>query len=85
MRTTITLDPDVAALIEKDMKERGVSFKRAVNDALREGLASPAAAAEPYKVRPRSMGKPTVPLTKALRLAAELEDEETARKLSLGK
>lgn len=39
MRTTITLDPDVEALVGKAMRERKLSFKAAVNDALRRGLA----------------------------------------------
>lgn len=84
MRTTVTLEPDVAALVEKDMRERGVSFKRALNDAIRSGLAERGPDA-PYVLRARSMGEPAVPLTKALQLAAELEDDEIARKLALGK
>ena len=38
MRTTLSLDPDVAALLEKVRKEKGLSFKQAVNEALRTGL-----------------------------------------------
>lgn len=85
MRTTITLEADVADLVEKEMQARGVSFKRAINDALRHGLAPESGAIEPYAVRARNMGAPAVPVTKALQLAAELEDEEIVRKLSLGK
>ncbi len=33
MRTTITLDPDVAALVQRAMAERGLGFKEAVNEA----------------------------------------------------
>lgn len=84
MRTTVTLEADVEALIKEDMRNRGVTFKQAVNDAVRAGLA-PQEGASRYVVRARSMGRPTVPLTKALQLAAELEDEEIVRKLSLGK
>jgi hypothetical protein len=39
MRTTLTLDPDVAALLKKAVARGDVSFKDAVNDALRRGLA----------------------------------------------
>jgi hypothetical protein len=84
MRTTITLDPDVAALLERDVRQRGVPFKQAVNEAIRAGLL-PRKASSRYSLRPRPMGKPAVSLTKALQLAAELEDEEIARKLALGK
>jgi class 3 adenylate cyclase len=38
MRTTLTLDPDVAARLESLQRERGVPFKVIVNDTLREGL-----------------------------------------------
>jgi hypothetical protein len=38
MRTTITLEPDVRALIRGAMKERGISFKEALNSAVRAGL-----------------------------------------------
>jgi hypothetical protein len=38
MRTTITLDPDVDALVKKLMAERGLSFKQAVNSLLRSAL-----------------------------------------------
>ena len=38
MRTTLTLDPDVAALAERLQRVRGQSFKAIVNEALRSGL-----------------------------------------------
>jgi hypothetical protein len=84
MRTTITLDADTDALIKRAMRERGLSFKQAVNDAIRAGLA-PRAERTPYRITPVAMGQPVVPLTKALQLAAELEDDEIVRKLALGK
>lgn len=40
MRTTLTLDPDVAAHLQKLVADGAVSFKEAVNDALRRGLAT---------------------------------------------
>lgn len=84
MRTTITLDPDVAALIERAMREQRLTFKAAVNEAIRRGLA--ARRSQPTVRTPTfSMGEPLVPLTKALDLAAELEDEETVRELSIGR
>jgi hypothetical protein len=39
MRTTLTLDPDVAALLEKLRRERNVGLKELVNEALREALS----------------------------------------------
>lgn len=38
MRTTLTLDKDVAAVIERLRKARRQSMKDLVNEALREGL-----------------------------------------------
>jgi hypothetical protein len=79
MRTTVTLDPDVEALVKRAMRERGISFKDAVNGAIRGGLGgSPA----PFKTPARRMGfDPSVPLDKALRLAGDLEDEQLRRRL----
>jgi hypothetical protein len=84
MRTTVTLDPDVEALVRQAMQERAVSFKRALNDAVRAGLA-PRRGGTRYRLHPKHLGHAAVPLTKALQVAAELEDEEIARKLALGK
>jgi hypothetical protein len=38
MRTTLSLEPDVAILLEKVRKTSQLSFKQAVNEALRAGL-----------------------------------------------
>lgn len=87
MRTTVTLDPDVAALVRRVMRERGLSFKAALNAAVRAGLRgeSPRAGRR-YRLPAFRMGfRPEVALDKALALAAGLEDEETARKLALRK
>lgn len=83
MRTTVTLDPDVEAVIREAMRERGISFKEALNDAVRRGLAPGGRRA--FRTTTFAMGPPAVPLTKALGLASELEDEEIVRKLSIGK
>jgi hypothetical protein len=40
MRTTITLDDDVAAMIQTLQTREGKSFKQMVNDLLRKGLLS---------------------------------------------
>lgn len=85
MRTTVTLDPDVAALLQRRMEERGIPFKQAVNDAIRAGLTDPAAAPRPFRTRTADLGVPTVPLDRALALAAAFEDEEIARKQQIGK
>ena len=83
MRTTVTLEPEVEALIRRRMQERGVSFKRALNDALRESLAP--STGRPFATEPADLGTPVVSLDRALQVAAELEDEDLTRKLRAGK
>ncbi len=82
MRTTLTLEPDVEALVRQLMRERGLSFKQAVNHAIRAGLAPQS---EAFRTPTRDMGTPSVPLDKALELAGALEDEELLRKLAVRK
>ena len=83
MRTTLTLDPDVAALVRRAMAERGVPFKQVVNDALRRALGETTGAA--HRTPSFRMGEPAVPLEKALQIAAALEDEELLRRMSVRK
>lgn len=86
MRTTVTLDPDVEAKLRATMRERGVSFKVALNDSLRAGLGGSPAAPRRYRMPSAPLGvRPGVNLDKALQLAGELEDAEIVRKLELGK
>lgn len=84
MRTTVTLDADTTALIERAMKERGLTFKEAVNSAIRRGLGS--TAVEDFTTPTYRMGVPKgVDLDKALRLAADLEDAEILFELERGR
>lgn len=86
MRTTVTLDPDVEAKLKATMRERGISFKAALNDAVRAGLDHGTSGRKRYRMQTAPLGlQPGVNLDKALRLAGELEDEEIVRKLELGK
>lgn len=59
MRTTLTLDDDVAQLLNKETKRAGLSFKEVVNHYLRLGLmASKQPASKPFKIVPRELGLP---------------------------
>jgi hypothetical protein len=62
MRTTLTIDDDVAVVIERLRTSRGVSFKQVVNEALRLGLAGLEQGAErpreSYRTRAVSLGRP---------------------------
>ena len=75
MRTTLTLDDDVAMLLKKFSEEAGLTFRDAVNQSIRRGLI-PQLLREAVEIpQPRSMGRPTVDLTQALSLIESLSDE----------
>jgi hypothetical protein len=60
-RTTLTLDPDVAAELGKRRLERGTTLKYEVNELLRAGLAlarEPAGSARRFETKPLSLGRP---------------------------
>jgi hypothetical protein len=64
------------------MRERGQSFKEAVNDLIRAGAGG--ASPTPFRTTPRAMGVPTINLDRAVQLAGELEDEELIRRMRTG-
>lgn len=82
MRTTVTLEPDVAAKLKSLARQRGISFKEALNSAVRAGLGRHRRAAQRFKLYVQPMGlRPGFNLDKALHLAAALADEEIVRRL----
>ena len=84
MRTTLTLEPDVALKLQRKMAAKKLTLKAAVNQALRIGLAAEdAPARKPFKVEPFDGGGflPGIDPDKLGQLADRLEDEEIARKL----
>jgi hypothetical protein len=87
MRTTVAIDPDLETKLRDLARERGVSFKEALNTALRAGLEqSRNRTARRYRLKVRPMKlRAGIDLDKALRLAGSMEDEETVRKLELRK
>jgi len=88
MRTTVTLDPDVEALLRKLMRERGVSFKEALNQAVRSGIAGVVRpqAGRRFRQKTYRMGfRGEFRWDKALALADAMEDEELVRKIELRK
>ena len=58
MRTTLTLDADVAAKAKRGAAKLGKSFKEVINAALRIGLDEvlKPAAAKPYRTKGRPLG-----------------------------
>ncbi len=85
MRTTLTLDDDVAALLRRQAATQGVSFKETVNRALRAGLSKEIAPGDfrVPKTIPHSFGfRPGVDLDKLNQLGDELEAEAMAESLA---
>jgi plasmid stability protein len=58
VRTTLTLDDDVAAKLRERARRTGQSFRAVVNDTLRQGLNAKRALVpdRPFKVKARSLG-----------------------------
>jgi hypothetical protein len=62
MRTTVTLEKDVAAAIASLRRERGLGLSEAVNDLIRKGLMY-RPSRKPFVQRSQSMGPPLIDLT----------------------
>lgn len=77
MRTTVTLDPETEELVRETMALRGVSFKRALNEAIQRGLRPTAVPTpKPYRVKTfRSAYRPGVDRLRLNQLADELETD----------
>ena len=86
MRTTVTLDSDVESLVRRAMKERSLSFKEALNSAVRAGLTETKPGRRRFVQKTFSLGpEQNFRWEKALAAAEAIEDEELGRKLSLRK
>jgi hypothetical protein len=76
VRTTLTLEDDVRAGLDREVRRSGKPFKEVVNHFLRVGLNSRTAAkpARPFVVRARSMGlEPGLSLDSVADLIEQLE------------
>jgi hypothetical protein len=83
VRTTVTLDPDVEQIVRRRMRERGLSFKEAINDLIRTGALAPNAR-KPFRTATASLGVSRINLDRALQIVADLEDDELIRKARAG-
>jgi hypothetical protein len=72
VRTTLTIDADVAALLKQEVRKSGRPLKQVVNDRLRLGFtAAKQPARKPFKVKPFNLGLPH--FTKVEELLEQLE------------
>ena len=79
MRTTLTIDEDVAARIEELRRREGLPLKRVINSLLRDGLRSHQRppAARKYSSKPRKLRlRPGYDPEKLNQVVDELEAEE---------
>jgi hypothetical protein len=60
IRTTVTLDEDVYTRLRQRSRERGQSFKEAINETVRDGLLKKPPL-EPFVIVPHDLGLPAVP------------------------
>lgn len=82
MRTTLTLDDDVAAALARRRAERGTALRQEVNELLRAGLAvagrPPTDAGEPYELPTFDPGRALIVDHRALKELLDEEDVERA-------
>jgi hypothetical protein len=84
MRTTLTLDPDVAERITSEVRRTGKSLKQTVNDALRLGLGlgGKRKRAPRFEVEPHPFGmRPGIDPDRLNQLVDELEADDIAARL----
>jgi hypothetical protein len=73
MRTTVTLDPDVEAVVRAEMRATGKGFKAALNDLVRRSTHDPD---DDFRMpEPVSGGELLVDITHVNALLAELDAE----------
>jgi hypothetical protein len=78
MRTTLTLDDDVTALVARELKRRKTSLKTVVNEALRKGLAEsggPGGPRKTFRTRSVSLGAPRIDIDNVWDAIAYAEGE----------
>ena len=87
MRTTLTLDDDLGAILKRRAEALGLSFRQVLNDTLRAGLAAdigPSLANAP-KTIPHAFGfRVGIDLDKLNQLVDDLSVEEFVEKLQRG-
>jgi hypothetical protein len=79
VRTTLTLDEDVAAKLKAESRKTGRPFRDTVNSCLRAGLSvqKQSAAARPFRVKAHDMGlRPGINIDKVSAMLDELEGPE---------
>jgi hypothetical protein len=89
MRTTLTLEPEVARRVESELRRTGKTLKAVINEALKAGLGmtgKPVEPLPPFVVRPHDFGfHAGIDPDRMNQLADELETDAILEKLRQGK
>ena len=88
MRTTLTLDDDLAQELQERSHRLRVPFKKVVNDAIRRGIHGSITArkSEPFRVEPHDCRlRPGFDDRRFNQLADELEVEAAVHRLATGR
>jgi len=83
VRTTLTIDPDVARSLEEEARRQGKTFKQMLNETLRKGL-EPARARDRPTLRYRNRAdeapvQPGIEPTTLAQIAEEIDKEAVMR------
>ncbi|MPZ56468.1 MAG: hypothetical protein GEU91_08200 [Rhizobiales bacterium] len=79
MRTTLTIDDDVAVQLERLRRKNDVGLKELINDALRRGLrdmSGPPKKRKPFRTKTFNMGRPFINIDNVAEALAYAEDED---------
>ena len=87
MRTTVDIEAGLLKRLRVAARRKGVTVKEYLAVVLERGLEEQPLKRGRFRLTTYSMGRnvSSVNLDKAMRLSAQLEDEETARELTLRK
>ena len=86
MRTTLRIDDDLMSDLKRTAEREKTSLSQCVNSVIRQGLQASRHRQRNkrrYRQKTYDMGAPLVDITKALALAAELEDQEIIRGMAV--
>jgi hypothetical protein len=87
MRTTVDIEASLLKRLRIAARRKGITVKEYLAVVLERGLEEQPVRRGRFRLPTYSMGRPrlSINLDKSLRLAADMEDEETARELTLRK
>ena len=88
MRTTVSIRDDLALELERLRKERDLSFKQVLNEAVERGVVEmrqkPKEQRKPFRIKTFNLGKPLFNSPEELKdLIADIQEEEDLRKIGL--